>query len=121
MFHRGGFVTLHVLVHCLSAWFPKSEVLRNPVGPVVQYIISNLDGAVNHGHKQTNSIIIYFAKVFDRMLNRRLLYILDYYEIRGPIHKWINSWLSGRTQRVVLDGQASDPVPVLSGVPRGRF
>ena len=33
--------------------------------------------------------------------------------------KWINSWLSGRTQQVVLDGQASDPVPVLSGVPQG--
>ena len=26
---------------------------------------------------------------------------------------------SGRTQQVVLDGQASDPVPVLSGVPQG--
>ena len=29
------------------------------------------------------------------------------------------SWLSGRTQQVVFDGQASDPVPVLSGVPQG--
>ena len=43
----------------------------------------------------------------------------DYYGIRGSTHKWINSWLSGRTQNVVLDGQASDPVPVLSGVPQG--
>ena len=32
---------------------------------------------------------------------------------------WINSWLSRRTQQVVLDGQASDPVPVLSSVPQG--
>ena len=44
---------------------------------------------------------------------------LDYYGIRGSTHKWISSWLSGRTQQVVLDGQASDPVPVLSGVPQG--
>ena len=44
---------------------------------------------------------------------------MEYYGIRGSIHKWINSWLSGRTQQVVLDGQASDPVPVLSGVPQG--
>ena len=29
------------------------------------------------------------------------------------------SWLSGRTQQVVLDGQASDPVPVLSCLPQG--
>ena len=29
-------------------------------------------------------------------------------------YKWINSWLSGRTQQVVLDGQASDSVLVIS-------
>ena len=44
---------------------------------------------------------------------------MDYYGIRGSTHKWINSWLSWRTQQVVLDGEASDPVPVLSGVPQG--
>ena len=44
---------------------------------------------------------------------------LDYYGIRRSTHKWINLWLSGRTQQVVLDGQASDPVPVLSDVPQG--
>lgn len=47
------------------------------------------------------------------------MYKLDYYGIRGSTHKWIASWLSGRSQQVVLDGQASDPVPVLSGVPQG--
>ena len=39
--------------------------------------------------------------------------------IRGSAHKWISSWLSERSQKVVSDGQASDPVPVLSGVPQG--
>ena len=47
------------------------------------------------------------------------MYELDYYGIRGSTHKWITSWLSERSQKVVLDGQASDPVPVLSGVPQG--
>ena len=51
--------------------------------------------------------------------HKRLLHKLDYYGIRGSTHKWINSWPSGRTQKVVLDGQASDSVPVLSGVPQG--
>ena len=60
-----------------------------------------------------------FAKAFDKVSHRRLLHKLEYYGIRGSTHKWINSWLSGRTQQVVLDGQASDPVPVLSGVPQG--
>ena len=74
---------------------------------------------MNRGHKQTDLIIMDFAKAFDKVPHRRLLHKLGYYEIRGSTHKWINSWLSGRTQQVVFDGQASDPVPVLSGVPQG--
>ena len=66
-----------------------------------------------------------FAKAFDNVPHRRLLQRLlnkfDYYGIRGSTHKWINSWLSGRTQYVVLGGQALNPVPVLSGVPRVGF
>ena len=60
-----------------------------------------------------------FAKAFGKVPHRRLLHKLEYYVIRGSTHKWISSWLYGRTQQVVLDGQASDPVPVLSGVPQG--
>ena len=74
---------------------------------------------MNRGHKQKDLIIMDFAKAFDKVPHKRLLHKLEYYGIRGSTHKWINSWLSGRTQQVVLDGQASDPVPVLSGVPQG--
>ena len=80
---------------------------------------SDLDGAVNRGHKQTDLIIMDFAKAFKKISTQEAIHKLEYYGIRGSTHKWINSWLSGRTQQVVLDGQASDPVPVLSGVPQG--
>ena len=46
-------------------------------------IISNLDGAVNRGHIQTDLIIMYLAKAFDKVPHRRLLHKLDYYGIRG--------------------------------------
>ena len=39
--------------------------------------------------------------------------------IRGPTHKWMDSWLSEHSQKMILDGGASDPVLVLSGVPQG--
>ena len=32
---------------------------------------------------------------------------------------WIESFLVGRSQTVVLDGESSDELPVLSGVPQG--
>ena len=82
-------------------------------------MVSNLDGARDRGQKQTDVIIMDFAKAFDKVPHRRLLYKLGYYGIRGSTHKWISSWLSECSQKVVLDGQASDPVPVLSGVPQG--
>ena len=39
-------------------------------------------------------IIMDFAKAFDKVPHRRLLYKLDYYGIRESTHKWITSWLS---------------------------
>ena len=107
-----------ILADCQHS-FRSQRSCETQLVQFVHDIISNLDGAVNRGHKQTDLIIMDFAKAFDKVPHRRLLHKLDYYGIRGSTHKWINSWLSGRTQKVVLDGQASDPVPVLSGVPQG--
>ena len=59
---------------------------------------------MNRGHRQTDLIIMDFAKAFDKDPHRRLLHKLEYYGIRGSTHSWINSCLSGRTQQVVLDG-----------------
>ena len=39
--------------------------------------------------------------------------------IRGQLLKWIKSFLSARTQMVMVNGVLSDPAPVLSGVPQG--
>ena len=64
-------------------------------------------------------LLVDLAKAFDTVPHMRLLHKLNYYGIRGSTHKWISSWLSGRSQQVVLDSQASDPVPVLSDVPQG--
>ena len=49
--------------------------------------VSNLDGAQNRCHKQTNVIIIDFTKVFDNVPHKRLLYKIYSYKIRGSIHK----------------------------------
>jgi hypothetical protein len=65
--------------------------------------------------------IIYldFAKAFDKVPRRRLLNKVKAHGIRGPILNWIEAWLSGRRQRVVLSGKFSSWEEVLSGVPQG--
>ena len=82
----------------------------------VNDIVSNLDGGMNRGHRQTDLIIMDFAKAFDNVPHMRLLHKLDYFGIRGSTYKWISSCLP---QQVVLGGQATDPVPVLSGSTQG--
>ena len=39
--------------------------------------------------------------------------------IGGKIWGWIDDWLSGRKQRVMLNGRESNRIDVLSGVPQG--
>ena len=53
------------------------------------HMVSSLDKAMKHGHKQTDVIIMDFTKAFDKVPHRRLSYKLDYYGIRGSTHKWI--------------------------------
>ena len=83
---------------------------------IVQFIHDlreNLDGALNRGHKQTYLTIMDFSKAFDKVPRRILAYKLEYYGIRNDILQWITTWLSRRTQKVVIDGVSSDPARVV--------
>ena len=69
--------------------------------------------------QQIDALILDFSKAFDVVGHRRLLGKLDHYGVRGDTHQWIESWLTGRIQRVVVEGESSEDVPVRSGVPQG--
>ena len=69
--------------------------------------------------KQIDIAILDFSKVFDTVPHRKLLHKLDNYGVKGSIHLWLSNFLCSRTMRVVLEGEASEEVPVASGVPQG--
>ena len=68
---------------------------------------------------QIDMLILAFSKAFDTVPHQRLLNKIDHYGIRNKTKGWIQTWLTTTSQRVVVDGEASETVHVDSGVPQG--
>ena len=68
---------------------------------------------------QTDAIVMDFSKAFDKVDHQRLLLKLHRLGINTTVIAWIKSFLSGRSQNVVLVGERSGACLVLSGVPQG--
>ena len=69
--------------------------------------------------KQTDLILLDFSKAFDKVNPLKLLYKLSCFGVKGNTLNWIQPFLIGRTQTVVLDWESSEEVKVTSGVPQG--
>ena len=68
--------------------------------------------------KQTDIILLDFSKAFDKVNQSKLLWKLHQYGIRGHVLDWVRAFLGSRSQRVVIDGEESESIPVTSGVPQ---
>lgn len=62
-----------------------------------------------------------FKKAFDSVPHKRLLTKLNAYDISGKVLKWIESFLSNRTQTVRVGNSKSGEASVLSGIPQGSI
>jgi len=67
---------------------------------------------------QTDIIFLDLSKAFNKVPHHKLCNKLHYYGIRLV---WIENFLTGRQQQVILDGSYSDLHSVDSGVPQGTI
>ena len=81
-------------------------------------LVEELSRKLSNGH-QVDLVLLDFSKAFDKVNHFKLLFKLSSHGVKGQTLKWISSFLGGRTQAVVLEGECSPEVPVISGVPQG--
>ena len=84
---------------------------------LVSFIQDLIDGMIGGG--QTDVILLDFSKAFDKVPHQRLLGKMRRLGINQNTVKWVENFLTHRTQRVVLEGMASSSKSVTSGVPQG--
>ena len=67
----------------------------------------------------SSTIYFDFAKAFDFVPHKRLLYKLNAYGITGNTFEWIKSFLIGLKQFVSVENESSEICDLVSGVPKG--
>ena len=84
-------------------------------------LLNHYDKVLKLLEEGSNVDVIYldFSKAFDKLDFGIVLNKLKYMGINGRLGRWIYSFLTGRTQTVLVNGTKSSPSSVLSGVPQG--
>ena len=70
---------------------------------------------------EVGTVFFDLKKVFDSVPHRPLLNKLASMGLDSHILQWLGNYLYNRQQRVIVNGEASDSLPVLSGVPQGSI
>ena len=69
----------------------------------------------------TRGVFLDMSKAFDRVWHEGLIYKLKSYGVTGPLLSLLSNFLSGRYQRVVLNGKSSEWNEIKAGVPQGSI
>ena len=117
----------HIILSHISKHLAENNIIideqhgfREKLSCETQLIQATHDWAevLNRGG-QTDVLILDFSKAFDKVPHHRLSLKLDFSGIRGKTLQWINNFLTGRMQSVVVNGAHSKWYAVTSGVPQG--
>lgn len=81
-------------------------------------LVSEIAEAMDKGH-QVDAVYTDIGKAFDRVDHTILLRKLSHFGIHGKLLNWFSSYLSSRSQKVVVCGHESKSFDAPSGVPQG--
>ena len=90
---------------------------RSCLTELLDHIDDILSGLVEN--KDTDVIYLDYAKAFDKVDHQLLIQKLRIYGLHPDAIQWISSFLTDRTQSVVVNGAHSFIAIIISGVPQG--
>ena len=80
--------------------------------------LEKVAGFIDEGYL-VDVLYLDFSKAFDKVPHERLLLKMRAHCFGMQIAEWVGEWLSGRKQRVLVNGKMSEWTEVNSGVPQG--
>ena len=100
----------------------KNSGFKKNDGTINQLI--NLTNKIYQGLDDENEVAMIFldlSKAYDRICHKHLLYKLQKIGVRGSLLNWFESYLYGRSQRVVYGGKTSEFLDIWGSVPQGSI
>ena len=123
--HIRAHLEQHQVLHPAQHGFLKRHSCESQLFVTSEDILRRLDKK-----DKIHMAVLDFSKAFDVVPHQRLLKKMAHYGITGKTHTWVENFLTGRTQSVVVDGVRShgksgvrttntEGDEVKSGVPQG--
>ena len=114
-----SYLNKYQLLHNNQSGFRKNHSTESALLPLLLMTDTWLK-AINEG-KLVGCAMIDFRKAFDLVDHKLLLNKLDTYRFSALSLSWYKSYLSNRTQQVVINNSSSNIGDVVCGVPQGSI
>ena len=99
-----------------NSGFKRKDSTVNQLLKIVHQIYQD----INNG-KDTCLVFLDVSKAFDKVWHKGLLFKLRQLGIAGTLYDWIEHYLTGRSQKVVINGISSSLRNLQTGVPQGSI
>uniref|UniRef100_A0A4W3I0M1 Reverse transcriptase domain-containing protein n=1 Tax=Callorhinchus milii TaxID=7868 RepID=A0A4W3I0M1_CALMI len=109
-----GFPEDHNKIRQSQHGFTKGKSCLNNLLEFFEDVSSRLERG-----EPVDVVYLDFKKAFDKVPHKRLLHKVKAHGINGNILAWIEEWLTGRKQRVGINGSFTNWQDVTNGVPQG--
>ena len=108
----------HKILNVHQSGFRSGDSCINQLISITHDIFKSFD---SNPSQEVRGVFLDISKAFDRVWHKGLLFKLKSHGIEGNLYNLMESFLSDRFQRVVLNGQSFRWEKVSAGVPQGSI